>query len=555
MTDAGSTAPATPARGRHRRPGDRIYRSSFFLLASTVVTAGLSFVFWVVVARFYSPSQVGLATSLISATSLLATFSLLGLNNTLVRFPAEREARNAQISQAMVLVTVVGCVAAGIYLLGLPLYGGKLAFVRDDWMSAVAFAVFCGCAAASMLVKSVFNAARIPEYNVLIDGLTQGAAKVAVPAALTGLGVFGIVASAGVGYAVTVLVALVVLRRRLGFRMDLRTHGTRLREKFRFSVASHVSNLINLTPVLATPLIVLHHLGAAAAGYFFVAFQIAAMLNSVSTAVGEAVFAEVSHQESRFRELMLRSGRIIAAVQVPAAAVVVLGGGLLLKMFGAEYEDQARPLLTVLAIAALPVALNTWACFALKLAQRMRHLIAANTIMASLTVGLASAFADRGLVWIGYAWATGNAVAGLFATASLVLGSRAARCRWPPRRRRRTSRRRKTPWHCDRRTSRRRMTTWSAVTTRRTGSGRPTRTGSDWSTRTRRPAASRTRTTTATTPSRTGTPTAIPRAPRSTPMPAPTLPPAYSPPPRTQPVRSVPRGPSLENRGDQCVRA
>ncbi|WP_405470891.1 lipopolysaccharide biosynthesis protein [Streptomyces canus] len=427
MTDAGSTAPATPARGRHRRPGDRIYRSSFFLLASTVVTAGLSFVFWVVVARFYSPSQVGLATSLISATSLLATFSLLGLNNTLVRFPAEREARNAQISQAMVLVTVVGCVAAGIYLLGLPLYGGKLAFVRDDWMSAVAFAVFCGCAAASMLVKSVFNAARIPEYNVLIDGLTQGAAKVAVPAALTGLGVFGIVASAGVGYAVTVLVALVVLRRRLGFRMDLRTHGTRLREKFRFSVASHVSNLINLTPVLATPLIVLHHLGAAAAGYFFVAFQIAAMLNSVSTAVGEAVFAEVSHQESRFRELMLRSGRIIAAVQVPAAAVVVLGGGLLLKMFGAEYEDQARPLLTVLAIAALPVALNTWACFALKLAQRMRHLIAANTIMASLTVGLASAFADRGLVWIGYAWATGNAVAGLFATASLVLGSRAAR--------------------------------------------------------------------------------------------------------------------------------
>ncbi|MEU9174143.1 oligosaccharide flippase family protein [Streptomyces sp. NPDC048420] len=425
MTD-GSTAPATPARGRHRRPGDRIYRSSFFLLASTVVTAGLSFVFWVVVARFYSPSQVGLATSLISATSLLATFSLLGLNNTLVRFPAEREARNAQISQAMVLVTVVGCVAAGIYLLGLPLYGAKLGFVRDNWMSAVAFAVFCGCAAASMLVKSVFNAARIPEYNVLIDGLTQGVAKVAIPAVLTGLGVFGIVASAGVGYAVTVLVAVVVLRRRLGFRMDLRTHGTRLREKFRFSVASHLSNLINLTPVLATPLIVLHHLGAAAAGYFFVAFQIAAMLNSVSTAVGEAVFVEVSHQESRFRELMLRSGRIIAAVQVPAAAVVVFGGGLLLKMFGAEYEGQARPLLTVLAIAALPVALNTWACFALKLAQRMRHLIAANTIMASLSVGLASAFADRGLVWIGYAWATGNAVAGLFATASLVRRPRAA---------------------------------------------------------------------------------------------------------------------------------
>ncbi|MFJ8634586.1 lipopolysaccharide biosynthesis protein [Streptomyces sp. NPDC093568] len=426
MTDAASTVPATRARGRHRRPGDRIYRSSFFLLASTVVTAGLSFLFWVVVARFYSPAQVGLATSLISATSLLATFSLLGLNNTLVRFPAESEARNAQISQAMLLVTAVGCVAAGIYLLGLPLYGDKLVFVRGDWTSAVAFAVFCGCAAASMLVKSVFNAARIPEYNVLIDGLTQGAAKVAVPVALTGLGVFGIVASAGVGYAVTVVVAVLVLRRRLGFRIDLRTRGTRLREKFRFSVASHVSNLINLTPVLATPLIVLHHLGAAAAGYYFVAFQIAAMLNSVSTAVGEAVFAEVSHQEARFRELMLRSARIIAAVQVPAALVVVIGGGLLLRMFGGAYAQEARSLLTVLAIGALPVALNTWACFALKLAQRMRRLIAANTIMAGLSIGLGFAFADRGLVWIGYAWVTGNTVAGVFATVSLIRRPRLA---------------------------------------------------------------------------------------------------------------------------------
>ncbi|MFI7401654.1 oligosaccharide flippase family protein [Streptomyces sp. NPDC049541] len=427
MTDVTASAPATQDRGRHRRTGDRIYRSSFFLLVSTVVTAGLSFVFWVVVARFYTASQVGLATSLISATSLLATFSLLGLNNTLIRFPAGREARNAQISQALLLVGIVGCAAGGIYLLGLPLYGAKLEFVRDDWMSAAAFAAFCGCAAASMLVKSVFNAARIPEYNVLIDGLTQGASKVAIPALLTGLGVFGIVASAGVGYVVTVVVALLVLRRRLGFRADLRTRGTRLREKFRFSVASHVSNLVNLAPVLATPLIVLHQLGAAEAGYFFVAFQIAAMLNAVSTAVGEAVFAEVSHQESRFRELMLRSARIIAAVQVPAAAVVVVGGGLLLQMFGAGYAEHARPLLTVLAIAALPVALNTWACFALKLAQRMRHLIGANAIMAALSIGLSIAFADRGLVWVGYAWAVGNAVAGVFATVSLVRGQATSR--------------------------------------------------------------------------------------------------------------------------------
>lgn len=402
--------------------GDRIYRSSFFLLVSTVVTAGLSFVFWVVVARFYTPAQVGLATSLISATSLLATLSLLGLNNTLVRFPAAGRARDAQVSRALVLVAGVGCLAGAGYLAGLPLYGAELAFVRDNWLSAAAFTGFCGCAAVSLLIRSVFTGARVPEFNVLIDGLVQGAAKVAVPAVLTGLGVFGIVVAAGVGYAVTVAVALLVLRRRLGLRADLRTGGTRLREKFRFSAGSHLSNLINLAPVLATPLIVLHHLGPAEAGYYFVAFQIAALLNAVSTAVGEAVFAEVSHEESRFRELMLRSARIIAAVQVPAAAAVVVGGGLLLRMFGAGYEAHARLLLTVLALAAFPAALNTWACCALKLAQQIRELVAANTITAVLAIGLGAVWAERGLVWVGGAWAVGNTVAGVFAAVSLVRG-------------------------------------------------------------------------------------------------------------------------------------
>ena len=401
--------------------GDRIYRSSFFLLVSTVVTAGLGFVFWVVVARFYTPAQVGLATSLISATSLLATLSLLGLNNTLVRFPAAGRARDAQVSRALVLVAGVGCLAGAGYLAGLPLYGARLAFVRDNWLSAAAFTGFCGCAAVSLLIRSVFTAARVPEFNVLIDGLVQGAAKVAVPAVLTGLGVFGIVVAAGVGYAVTVLAALLVLRR-LGLRADLRTGGTRLREKFRFSVGSHLSNLINLAPVLATPLIVLHYLGPAEAGYYFVAFQIAALLNAVSTAVGEAVFAEVSHEESRFRELMLRSARIIAAVQVPAAAAVVVGGGLLLRMFGAGYEEHARVLLTVLALAAFPAALNTWACCALKLVQRMRELVAANTITAVLAIGLGTLWAERGLVWVGGAWAVGNTVAGVFAAVSLLRG-------------------------------------------------------------------------------------------------------------------------------------
>ncbi|MFD9101027.1 oligosaccharide flippase family protein [Streptomyces virginiae] len=409
--------------GRHARPADQMFRSSFFLLASTLTTAGLSFLFWVVVARFYPPEQVGLATSLISATSLLSYLSMFGLNSTLIRFPAEgRAARNGQITQSTALVLLVSCVAAGIYLLGLPWYGHKLLFVRDHAHLAALFVVSCACASLNLLVKSVFISARMAQYNVLSDGILQGLAKLAAPVALVGFGAAGILGSAGIGYAVAAAAALLLLRRRLGFRFDFRTRGTRLREQLRFSVASYVSSLINLAPVLVTPLIVLQKLGAAEAGYYFVAFQIAALLNSVSTAVGEAVFAEVSSDPSRFGELLRRSAKMIAVVQVPAVAVVAAGSGLLLLVFGGGYTEAASGLLTVLAVAALAVALNTWACFGLKLAQRMKQLITANAVLACTTIGLALWWAPQGLVRVGCAWGIGNLAAGLFATAALLRG-------------------------------------------------------------------------------------------------------------------------------------
>ncbi|GAA5009940.1 lipopolysaccharide biosynthesis protein [Kitasatospora paranensis] len=397
-----------------------MYRSSFFLLASSVTTAALGFLFWVVVARFYSPEQVGLATSLISATSLLAYLSMFGLNSTLVRFPAPAPARNAQLTQAVVLVAAASAAAALLYLGGLPLYAPKLLFVREHPLTAAAFVLFCVCAAVNTLTDSVFISARLPQLNVLVDGVIQGLVKLALPVLLVAFGPSGIVGSTGGGYIVAVLASLVLMRRRIGFRFDLRTRGTRLREQLGYSVASYTSSLLNLLPLMVVPLIVLARLGTAAAGYYYVAFQIASMLHAVSGAVGEALFAEVSSDESRFGELLRRSATIIAAVQIPAVLVVALGSTLLLRIFGGSYADRGHGLLTVLAVGALAVALNTWASFALKLARSMTHLILSNVLFAVVTIGLTALWAPRGLIWVGLAWGTGNLTSGLYAAAALL---------------------------------------------------------------------------------------------------------------------------------------
>ena len=399
-----------------------MYRSSVLLLASTATTAALGFLFWVVVARFYTPEQVGLATSLISATTLIAYLSLFGLNSTLIRFPASTLSRNGQLTQSLTLVGAVSCVVAAAYLTGLPLYGPKLLFVRDSRVLAAFFVLFCVCAAVNQLTDSVFISARVPQYNVYVDGFLQGVVKLALPVALVGFGSVGIVGATGGGYAVAAIASVLLMWRRLGFRFDFRTRGTRLREQLGFSVASYASSLLNLVPLMVTPLIVLEQLGAEAAGYYYVAFQIASLLNAVSFSVGESVFAEGSYDPSRFAVLLRRSAAVIAAVQVPAAAVVAGGSGLLLRLFGGSYGDRAQSLLMVLCVGALAVALNTWASFALKLTRQMTPLVVSNVVYAVVSIGLAFVWAPRGLVWLGWAWGAGNLASGLVALVALLHG-------------------------------------------------------------------------------------------------------------------------------------
>jgi O-antigen/teichoic acid export membrane protein len=363
---------------------------------------------------------------LISATSLIAYVSLVGLNSTVVRFLSSSENKDGQISQAVMIVFAVGAVVSAGYIIGLPLYTSKVDFIRDNLLYAGSFVVIGAFAGVNLLLDSVFIAARKPQYNAVIDGLIQSLTKLTLPIIFVGLGAYGIYASTGVAYVVAVAVSILCMRRALGFRFSFnakrfRTWRTVSSSQVRYSLSSYVSSVLNLAPLLVLPLIVLQTLGAAQAGYYFVVFQIANLLNSISYAVGEAVFAEGSFDESRFGELLRRSGWIICLLQVPAVIIVAVTSRWSLALFGSKYSQEGHGLLAVFAIGALAVGLNTWASFLLKLTRQMTSLIGSNIVYASVTIGLALSWAPRGLVWFGWAWFLGNAASGIFAVVALFL--------------------------------------------------------------------------------------------------------------------------------------
>ena len=276
----------------------------------------------------------------------------------------------------------------------------------------------------NLLTDSVFIAYRQARYNFIVDGLIQSGSKLSLPLLLVGLGTFGIFASAGIASALAVLFSLFFMKRIFDYRPAWEVKLHTVRSAITFSAASYLSNLLNLLPLLVLPVIVLDSLGAAAAGYYFLAFQMANLLFSVGYAVTESLLAEGSQAESDLTKLAKHSATVLIILVPTGGLVLAVSSHWLLLLFGRGYSQHASTALTVLGLSAFAVAANVWASALLKVTKQLHAMVWANVVYASVIIGLAAAWAHRGLAWVALAWLLGNVAASVVACAALRMGRR-----------------------------------------------------------------------------------------------------------------------------------
>ena len=136
---------------------DHLVRNSLYLVFSSGVQASLGFAFWIIMARLYSTKDVGIASSLISATAFISYFALFGLNSTLIRFLPTARDKGSLITAAIALVAAAGSIIGLAYVLLTPVFAPRLAFVAHSPALAAAFVLLAAAAAVNLLTDSVFD--------------------------------------------------------------------------------------------------------------------------------------------------------------------------------------------------------------------------------------------------------------------------------------------------------------------------------------------------------------------------------------------------------------
>jgi O-antigen/teichoic acid export membrane protein len=432
---AGVIVPPRARRARRARPGcsarrrageqwtrlcgDDLVKNSFYLLAATGTQGILGMAFWLLCARLFPAAQVGEATALISACTLLAYFSLLGFNSSLIRYLPKAGSPEAWLNNGLVLCSGASILLAAGYVLLLPSVASRLAFVRHSPIESIGFVAFVTMTALVLLTDSVFIARRQAQYNLLIDGVVQGGTKLALPVALVSAGAFGIFAATGFAAALDVLVSLLLIVWVIGYRPRLRMDFGVIRQGLGFSSANYLASLLSLVPTLVLPIAVIDELGTRPAAFYYIAFSIANLLNAIAYSTCQALFAEGSHGDTDRRILVRRSACLLAGATVPAGLAVAALAPVILSVFGRQYGQHATTTLVVLALGLVPVSACTWSSTLLRVTGQLPALIVSSVAYAATICVLAVWWAGSGLVFVALAWVIGNVVAAVIAGTAL----------------------------------------------------------------------------------------------------------------------------------------
>jgi O-antigen/teichoic acid export membrane protein len=417
----------------HRARSDSLVRNSLYLMASTVVTAGLGYVFWAVAARAFTRQEVGIGSAVISLCGTVALLTYLGSSAMLIeRLPASERSSGwtavlLRVCLATAMVTAVATAGAIPALMRSPDY--RMFFSSEP---PIIVTVIGGVAWTLVnLLGAAFIAARRADRFLTIQTLISGAKVLfALLFAAAGTGAAGLVgawvASAvlGVGVGAGWLIPRMGLGRRPGYNPRRRTAVTantwlgqrqraRHRRPFvlpsaasaRHMLGQHLTSVGGAMTPLVLPVLVVLRLGATLNAYFYITWMVGGVFFMVSPSVAFALFAEGVRAHSDLRSVVIKALCVIALLLAPAIVVMIAGGRLILGLFGTSYAAAGYGLLILLAISALPDAISNVAVSIFRVTQRLRYSAVLN--LGILVVTLASSWVlmpSLGIAGVGVAW-------------------------------------------------------------------------------------------------------------------------------------------------------
>ncbi len=324
------------------------------LMVSAGVTALFGFVFWTVVARSYRSDVVGLATTLLSMSSLISLFGLAGFDTVFIRFLPKAERQSEQISNGLIISALASGLAAGLFCLLIPVLSSQLAFVRHNALYSASFIIFTIFTTWNTLTNAALIAYRRTSLVIIINILFS-ALKMCLPFAIHSGGPMTIFMFTGIAQVFNVSLSIGALAKYYNYRPSLRLDIGILKEIRRYGFVMYIGGILNLLPDSSLPLIVINTLGTTAAAYFYIVITIANLLYTVAFSTAQSLLAEAANDEAHIIEHLRTAVKFAYGLLLPIIIVLAIAAPLFLRLFGSDYSSGATGTLRIMCCGGILV--------------------------------------------------------------------------------------------------------------------------------------------------------------------------------------------------------
>jgi O-antigen/teichoic acid export membrane protein/Ser/Thr protein kinase RdoA (MazF antagonist) len=404
---------------------DSLFRNAVFLMSSTAIMSVLGFGFWFFVAHLYAPSEIGIASALVSITLLTSNLSFFGLNAGLLRFLPTSKNPSGDINASLITVGSASMVAAAAYLLWIGGHlTGKLGIFSSSPLGQLVFVLLLASVSLNTFTDSVFIANRRAELHTIVYAVF-GVVKLILPLLLISLGSLGIFTAYVAAAFVSLVLSLILMWRYCGYNLFTRPDFGFIARSRKYASNNYVAVLVGGLPSQLMPTLIIQRLGEAHAAFFSMAWTMANLLYVIPSAITNSLLAESSHDISKQSKNVRHASRILAVTLVPAVFIAILVAPYLLRLFGSQYATGGTIIFQLLALATFSLAANSIGNTIMNIEHRSGIVIVQGTI-AVVMIGLSWPLMKFGLPGVGLAMLLGNIAGNLVQLFLLTKGRRSA---------------------------------------------------------------------------------------------------------------------------------
>jgi O-antigen/teichoic acid export membrane protein len=350
----------------------KLINSSLLLFVDQLVVGAGGWVYWLIISKLASTSEIGLATTVYNLVILIATVVELGLDYPLLKRSSIDRSRLLGTALFLELLITLAAIPVLIYILD-SVYAESLQ--SFSWIAALMLILISLGFVSRFALLGISNVRTV----LIVDTLSTGAKFITGFALVAfGFGVFGMLLSFLLQTIIIAGVILWIASKRLGIQLGDVKYAIELLRDGLINMPSKLSK----TLIFSLSVVLLAYAGIASSdvGIFYIALMISMYGGSLISSMAYMVVPASTMSKT---DLSFGSSRIALSLTAPLVAGLIAAPQLVLSVIGAEYT-AGESLLVVLAIAILPFSVVTNAISKFNYLCHARKLLAIGSIQVSV---------------------------------------------------------------------------------------------------------------------------------------------------------------------------